>query len=111
LGNKYRTNHELRVARIRTGLTANQDDTFEEYFKVEKEFENLVVSIQIHTDEFCMIFSAPEMLMFILPFESYPINTDVTYKAAPIGYYLCSSVIFVPPMRRNVVVFQAIIKN
>lgn len=37
--------------------------------------------------------------------------TDVTYKAVCEGYYLCSTVIFVPEMKKHLVIFQAIIKK
>ncbi|KAG2191986.1 hypothetical protein INT47_000778 [Mucor saturninus] len=46
-----------------------------------------------------------------LPFENYPIITDVTFKAVPKGFYLCSTVIFVPEMKKHIVIFQAIIKK
>jgi len=43
-----------------------------------------------------------------LPFANQPIMTDVTYKAVPKGYYLCSSVVYMKKLDKHIVFFQAI---
>ena len=49
-------------------------------------------------------------LKYNLPFATQPIVTDATYKAvASDKKYLCSSVIYVPEMRKSIVFFQAVI--
>ncbi|CEP07805.1 hypothetical protein [Parasitella parasitica] len=56
----------------------------------------ITVASKISPNDFFIAFSSPEMSMLRLPFGSFPIVTDVTYKAVPQGYYVCSSLIRVP---------------
>lgn len=50
------------------------------------------------------------MTMAELPFKTHPIITDVTLKAVPEGHYPCSTVIYVPAMKKHIVIFQAVKK-
>lgn len=110
--NSGRAKHELRASRIRNGLIKNSNiDPIEEWDKIEKEYPNFLVSAEFVDSRFCIFFSAPEMKLNKLPFDTQPMITDVTYSAVPKGYYLCSTVIYVPVMKRHVVIFQAIIKH
>lgn len=109
--NKDRVKHELRAARIRNGLNIRTNDLFEEFTKIEDEFPDFINSAELVSSKFCITFSAPMMTMSKLPFETYPMVTDVTFKAVCDGYYLCSTVIYVPVMQRHVVIFQAVIKS
>lgn len=77
------------------------------------DFEGYIIYAQVSPlANFLVAFSCPLLQEYKLPFETFPIITDVTYKAmsGEEGKYLCSSVIFVPEIKKSIVVFiQAII--
>ncbi|KAG2206800.1 hypothetical protein INT47_007556 [Mucor saturninus] len=110
--NRERTKHELRAAKIRNDLAlVKGTDLFEEFSKIEDEYPGYILSAELVASKSCIIFSCPEMAMVKLPFVNCPMITDVIFKAVPNGFHLCSTVIFVPEMKKHVVIFQAIIKK
>ncbi|CEP18071.1 hypothetical protein [Parasitella parasitica] len=111
LSNKDRTKYQLRESRIRQSISSSTTDVFQEFDKLEKEYTGFFQTAKILSNDFFISFCSPEMSMLRLPFESFPIVTDVTYKAVPQGYYVCSSVIHVPMVKRSVVFYQAIFRN
>lgn len=67
----YRTKHELRASRIQTGLSTNsKNDLFEDFKKIEDEFPEYNTSTQLVLSKFCILFSASEIAMSKLPFET-----------------------------------------
>lgn len=110
LNNKDRTKYELEKSRERRGVT-KRGDFLGELGKIQDEFDGFFVSCEVLKSKFSIVFSAPEMIKYNLSFSSHPLITDVTYKAVEDGYYLCSSVIFSPQLRKYIVIFQAVIGN
>jgi hypothetical protein len=109
LGNQERLKYELKASRIRQNLSS-RSNLLGEFPKIEEEYPGFIISAEMVSSKFCILFSAPEMTQFNLHFRRYPIMTDVTFKAIEKGYYLCSSVIYNPDVEKNVTFFQAIIK-
>lgn len=111
LGNKDRTKYELRRVREQSLPTRSKNFLGELGEIMTEEFEGYVVHAQVSTlSNFIVAFTSPSMQKYDLPFEKFPIVTDVTYKVINgNNRYLCSSVIFVPEIRKSIVFFQAII--
>ncbi|KAI9276644.1 hypothetical protein BDA99DRAFT_531748 [Phascolomyces articulosus] len=42
-------------------------------------------------------------------FQDFPAVTDVTYKAVEKGYYICTTIIYVPELKRHTIIFQAVL--
>lgn len=108
LSNKDRVKYEINTSKRSQGM-AKRGEFLGEFGKIEKEFDGFIQSAEVASSKFCIIFAAPEMKKYDLPFDAYPIVTDVTYKAVEHGYYLCSSVLYVPALNKHLVIYQAII--
>lgn len=112
ISNKDRTKNDVTKSRIRSGLSNPlSKDPFEEFVKIKEEFPEYIISAESASSKFFIMFSAPDMTKAKLPFNSRSMLTNVTYKAVCIGYYSVSTVIYVPDMKKHLVIFQAIIKK
>lgn len=107
--------HELIVSRLLNELSAEEtndnDDLFDEFSQIEDDYPDFIISAEMVSSKFCITFSAPIMTTSKLPFDTYPMITGVSTKALCDDYYLCSTVIYVPIMKRHLVIFQAVIKQ
>ncbi|KAG2232278.1 hypothetical protein INT48_001563 [Thamnidium elegans] len=104
--------HEIRKSRVRSGLSSPlSKNHFEEFAKIKEEFPGYIISAELASAKFCIIFSVPKMTKVKLPFDTQPMITGETYKAVCEGYYLCYTVIYVPEMKKHLVIFQAIVKK
>ncbi|CAO3671884.1 unnamed protein product [Rhizopus microsporus] len=106
--NKGRAKYELNNAKQRMGVSS-RTGFLGEFEKIESEYEGFISSAEVANQAFCIIFCSPEIKKFELPFSSQFIVTDVTYKAVKDNYCLCSSVIYVPHLKKHLVILQAII--
>ncbi|KAG1473628.1 hypothetical protein G6F56_000848 [Rhizopus delemar] len=108
LSNKVCVKYEINMSKRSQGMT-KRGEFFGEFGKIEKEFDGFIQSAEVASSKFCIIFAALEMRKYDLPFGAYPIVTDVTYKAVEHGYYLCSSVLYIPALNKHLVIYQAVI--
>lgn len=101
--------YEMRQAKQRIGLPTSQSDPFTAFHKIENDHPHYITDASIMQQQFCIAFRVPTIEIF-LNFARYPIAMDITYKAVK-GWYLCSSVIFSPEIKKHIVFFQAILKG
>lgn len=111
LSNKDRTKYELKVSRIRQCLDSVSNNVVKEFYELEETYTNYFLSAHMLSSAFFISFYSSDIEAFRLPFDIFPIVTDVTYKTAPKGYHLCSAVIHAPKFKRSVVFYQAILRN
>ncbi|KAK4513259.1 PAB-dependent poly(A)-specific ribonuclease subunit 3 [Mucor velutinosus] len=112
MANHGRTKYEIRKSNFQQDLYSTKEDVVAAFEDLDdKKYPGFMNSAQIVPSKFFVSFCSPEMLQRNLPFADQPIITDVTFKAVPKGYYLCSSVICIEQLRKHVVFYQAIIKS
>ncbi|KAI8878261.1 hypothetical protein K501DRAFT_336871 [Backusella circina FSU 941] len=108
LNNRGVTKHFIEQSRKKLSIVPSRD-FLGDFADIQKECSNFIISAEVGSSSFSIIFSSPELMEYELPFEKYPVVTDVTYKTVENGYYLCSSVIYVPCLQQHVVIYQAVI--
>lgn len=86
---KYRINRSLE----RLEMPKNTPDVFTAFQTLENNYKGFIQNAQILSSNFFGTFFNLAMVNIVLPFDQSSIVTDVTYKAVPKGYYVCSSVI------------------
>ncbi|KAK4519130.1 uncharacterized protein ATC70_009362 [Mucor velutinosus] len=111
MANHGRTKYEIRRSKIQQDLYTTKEDAVAAFQNLDEKYPHFMDSAQILPSKFFVSFCSPEMLKRNLPFSDQPIVTDVTFKAVPKGYYLCSSVIYIEQLKKHVVFYQAIIKS
>lgn len=111
LANHGRTKYEIRRSKIQQDLYTSKEDAVAAFDDLDNSYPEFMDSAQILPSKFYISFCSPEMLQRNLPFADQPIVTDVTFKAVPKGYYLCSSVIYVKQLQKHVVFYQAVIRS
>jgi hypothetical protein len=84
-----------------------------DFDKIQSEFEHHIIYIQIaRKSEFFIILSSPKMTKYRLLFDTQPtghrchLQSSCRWKK---NIYICSSMIYLPGLRKNVAYFQAII--
>ncbi|KAK4520331.1 uncharacterized protein ATC70_008465 [Mucor velutinosus] len=111
MANHGRTKYEIGRSKIQQDLYTTKEDAVAAFQDLDEKYPHFMDSAQILPSKFFVSFCSPEMLQRNLPFANQPIVTDVTFKAVPKGYYLCSSVIYIEQLQKHVVFYQAIIKS
>ncbi|KAK4510813.1 uncharacterized protein ATC70_005247 [Mucor velutinosus] len=110
--NHGRTKYEIQRSKIQQDLyTTKEDDAVAAFQDLDEKYPHFMDSAQTLPSNYFVSFCSPEMLQRNLPFADQPIVTDVTFKAVPKEYYLCSSVIYIEQLQKHVVFYQAIIKS
>ncbi|KAF1801157.1 hypothetical protein FB192DRAFT_1127260 [Mucor lusitanicus] len=92
MANHDRTKYEIRRSKIQQDLLSTKEDVVAAFEELDEKYTEFMDSGQILPSKFFVSFCSPEMLKHKLPFADQPVITDVTFKAVPKGYYLCSSV-------------------
>jgi hypothetical protein len=114
MANKGRIKYELGVGKKEEGISRSADEFLGELGIIQDEYPGFLRYAQVaqtEVEDFVLIFCASEMKKYDIKFDMLPLITDVTYSAVPEGYFLCSSVIYVPVVRKHLVIFQSLIVN
>jgi hypothetical protein len=104
LDNKDRAKFEITKSHAKQGI-AKRGDFFSESKNILHKYPSFCVSAKI-LPRFNIILSSSEVVLYQqLPFDQYPVITDVTYKAFKDNYYVYTSMMYVPHLTKHVVIF------
>ncbi|KAI7852668.1 hypothetical protein BDC45DRAFT_537227 [Circinella umbellata] len=101
------TEYELNKFREKMDIP-RRGELLGEFGKILKTYPDYFLHAQVVPNSFLVIYQSPIINRYCR-FQNFPAVTDVTHKAVEKGYYVCTTVIYVPGLKRHTVIFQALL--
>ncbi|KAI9257133.1 hypothetical protein BDA99DRAFT_606410 [Phascolomyces articulosus] len=107
LATRDRAEYELKKIREEMDIP-RRGEFLGEFGKIMNTYPDYFLYAQVVPTSFLVIYRSP-IINGCCRFQDFPAVTDVTYKAVEKGYYICTTVIYVPELKRHTVIFQAVL--